>query len=158
MCVSLYEKKAQCWSRKPKDFDGQLQVKDISVARAPNGRYKGRMDVFRLLIVMVSNFAQRQCPISFQTQYLGRPFSVGFVQFRFWVTLEHYCLWKMAYVDIVKLKSVLTAYCASFVGFQLGLFDFTKANSNSVVILFMWYMFLEISSKCPKKKKIKQRT
>lgn len=47
----------------------------------------------------------------------------------------------MAYIDInFKLKSVLTAHCVSFAGFQLGIFDLKKAKSISMVILFMWYI------------------
>ncbi len=153
MCLSLYKKRPIVCPENPKDFNGQLQVKDISVARALNGWYEGRMDVFRLLIVVVSNFAHRQCPISFQAQYFGRLFSVGFVQFHFWATLEHYCLWKMAYVDIFKLKSVLAAHCVSFAGFQLGIFDFTKANSISMVILFMWcILYIDFFQMFTKKK------
>lgn len=73
--------------------------------------------------------------------------------FHFWVTLEHFCLWKIAYV--VSNKSVLTAHC---VNSQLGLVDFTKANSISVVILFMWHLFRDYYQMFTKKKKIKQWT
>lgn len=75
--------------------------------------------------------------------------------FHFWVTGTFLLMENSIRWHLKKCKSVLTAHC---VNSQLGLVDFTKANSISVVILFMWHLFRDFYKMCTKKIKIKQRT